>query len=54
MNILYYTILFDAYWVKAIVMEVSMSISGFCIYDSLYIGAVKRYGDINIRDVGCR
>ena len=33
----------DVHWVKAFVMEVFMSISGFCIYTSVYIGAVKRY-----------
>ena len=38
----YYTP-FDVYWVKTLVMEVSMSISGFCIYASVHIGAVKRY-----------
>ena len=39
---IYYT-LFDVYLVRAFMMEVSMSISGFCIYASVYIGAVKRY-----------
>ena len=38
-----YYVLFDVYWVKTFVMEASMSISGFCIYASVYIGAVKRY-----------
>ena len=37
---IYYTLL-DVNWVKAFVMEVYMSISGFCIYASVYIGAVK-------------
>ena len=39
---IYYS-LFYVYWVKAFVIEVSMSISGFCIYASVCIGAVKRY-----------
>ena len=39
---IYYT-LFYMCWVKTFVMEVSMSISGLCIYASVYIGAVKRY-----------
>ena len=34
---------FNVYWVKTFVLEVSMSISGFCIYASVYIGAIKRY-----------
>ena len=42
---IYYTP-FDVYLVKTFVLEVSMSISGFCIYASVYIGAVKRYRDI--------
>ena len=50
---IYYTP-FDVYWVKAFVLEVSMSISGFCIYASVHIGAVKRQRDITIRYVGCR
>ena len=37
---------FYVYWVKTFVMEASMSISGFYIYASVYIGAVKRYIDI--------
>ena len=40
-----YAILY-VYLVKTFVMEASMSISGFCIYASVYIGAVKRYRDI--------
>ena len=39
---IYYT-LYYVYWTKAFVMEVSMSISGVCLYASVYIGAVKRY-----------
>ena len=39
---IYYT-LFYVHWVKAFVMEVSMSISGFCIYAGVYIGGIKRY-----------
>ena len=39
---IYYALL-DVCWVTAIVLEVSMSINGFCIYASVYIGAVKRY-----------
>ena len=39
---IYYT-LFIVYWVKCFLMEVSMSISEFCTYASVYIGAVKRY-----------
>ena len=35
--------LFDVFWVKAFVMEVSMYISGLCVYASVYFGAVKRY-----------
>ena len=42
---IYYT-LFDAHLVKTFVMEVSMSISRFCIYASVYIGAVERHRDI--------
>ena len=38
----YYT-LFEVYCVKTFVMEVSMSISGFCIYASVYICAIKQY-----------
>ena len=38
---IYYCLLY-VYWVKAFVMEVSMSISGNCIYASVYIGTVKR------------
>ena len=38
-----YYALFNVYWVKTFVLEVSMSISGFCIYASVYIGAIKRY-----------
>ena len=38
-----YCTLFYMYWVKAFAMDVSMSISGFCICASLYIGAVMRY-----------
>ena len=38
-----YYALFDVHWVKAFLMEVSMSISGFCVYASVYIGAVKQY-----------
>ena len=38
-----YYALFYVYWVKTFVLEVSMSISGFCIYASAYIGAIKRY-----------
>ena len=38
-----YYVLFYVYWVKALIMEVSMSISGLCTYASVYIGAVKRY-----------
>ena len=41
-----YYALFDVHWVKTYVMEVSISISGFCIYVSVYIGAVERYRDI--------
>ena len=37
-----YYALFDVYWVKTFVMELSISISGFCMYASVYIGAVKR------------
>ena len=44
-----YYALFYVYWVKTFVMEISISISGFCIYASVYIGAVKRYRDIKIR-----
>ena len=36
-----YYALFDVYIVKAFVFEVSMSISGFCLYASVYIGAVR-------------
>ena len=39
---IYYS-LFDVYWVKAFVMEASMSISRCCVYASVYIGAAKRY-----------
>ena len=38
-----YYALFDVYWVKTFVMEVSTFISGFCIYASACIGAVKLY-----------
>ena len=38
-----YYALFDVYWANAFVVEVSMSISGFGIYASVHIGAVKRY-----------
>ena len=38
-----YYALVGVYWVRAFVVEVSMSISGFCIYASVYIGAAKRY-----------
>ena len=38
-----YYALFYVYLVKTFVMEVCMSISGFCIYASVYIGAAKRY-----------
>ena len=36
-----YHALFVVYWMKTFVMEVSMSISGFCKYASVYIGAVN-------------
>ena len=41
-----YYALFDVHWVKTFVVEVSTSISGFCIYASVHIGAVERYRDI--------
>ena len=41
-----YYALFDVYCLKTFVIEVSMSISGFCIYASVHIGADKRYRDI--------
>ena len=39
---IYYALLY-VLWVKAFVLDVSMSISGFCIYASAYICVVKRY-----------
>ena len=36
----YYT-LYDVHWMKASVMEASMSITGICIHASVYIVAVK-------------
>ena len=41
-NELRYYALFGVYCVKVFVMKVSLYISGFCIYASVYIGAVKR------------
>ena len=41
-----YYALFYVYWVKTFVLEVSLSISEFCKYASVYIGAIKRYRDI--------
>ena len=41
-----YNTLLCVYWVKAFVMEVSMSIKGVCMHAIVYIGAVKRYSDI--------
>ena len=41
----YYT-LFYVYWVKPFVVEVFMSISGFCMYASVYIGVIIRFRDI--------
>ena len=38
---MYYS-LFDVHLMKTFVIGVSMSISRFCVYASVYIGAVKR------------
>ena len=38
-----YHALFYVYYVKTFVLEVSMSISGFCIYAGVYFDAIKRY-----------
>ena len=37
---------FDVHCMKIFVVEVSTSISGFCIYVCVHIGAVDRYRDI--------
>ena len=49
-----YYALIDVHWMKTFVAEVSIYISGFCVYASVYIGADLRYRDIYVRHAGCR